>query len=86
MELDERTKLLVAVGASISANCHPCLKYHALKALEKGADESELFEAMEVGKKVRQAAVSGMDRFAASLGQSETASPKASQAGCGCGS
>ncbi len=43
MKLDIRTQKLIAVGASITANCQPCLEHHLTKALESGADEQRCF-------------------------------------------
>jgi AhpD family alkylhydroperoxidase len=51
--MDERTKKLIAVGVSVGANCHPCLKYHVGKARELGIECSEIMEAVEAGKAVR---------------------------------
>ena len=48
--LDEKIKELIAVGASISANCHPCIKYHTEKARKMKIDEAEIRQAIEVGK------------------------------------
>jgi AhpD family alkylhydroperoxidase len=56
MKLDEKTKELIAVGASIAARCRPCLEHHSKKALELGSDEEEIAEAIEAGKRVRKAA------------------------------
>ena len=67
MKLDNKTKELIAVGASVTANCQPCLQYHAAKALEFGADAEEVAVTIEVGKQVRKGASAKMDSFAASL-------------------
>ncbi len=67
MRLDNRTKKLIAVGASIAANCKPCLEYHLNKAIEDGVDRKEIMEAIEVAKMVRQGAASHMDRLLADL-------------------
>ena len=63
--LDEKTKELIAVGASITANCQPCLDYHVAKARELGALAEDLLAAVEVGKLVRCGAAAKMDRHAA---------------------
>jgi len=63
MQLDEETMRLIAVGASVAANCLPCLKTNAEKAVEAGADHREVAEAIAIGKMVRQGAASKMDRF-----------------------
>ena len=64
MAIDNKTKELIAVGASITANCQPCLQYHKNKALEFGADAGEIAEAIETGKQVRKGAADQMDEFA----------------------
>ena len=67
MKLDDRTLRLIAVGASITANCQPCLQINVAQALECGADEQEIEEAIQVGKLVRKGAASKMDAFADNL-------------------
>lgn len=61
--LDEKLKELIAIGASVSANCHPCLKYHVTKAREKGIDEDDIRQAIDVGKMVRKGAAGQMDKL-----------------------
>ncbi|MBN2316621.1 MAG: carboxymuconolactone decarboxylase family protein [Sedimentisphaerales bacterium] len=58
---DEKTKELIAIGASISANCHPCIKYHVGKAREMEIAEDEIQQAIDVGKKVRKGAAGQID-------------------------
>ena len=82
--LDERMIRLIAVGASIAANCQPCLQTNAAKALESGADEQAIAEAIWVGKMVRRGAASKMDELAANLSQKIPATPDLSNVGCGC--
>ncbi len=84
MKLDERTMRLIAVGASISANCQPCLQINVTKALQEGIDEQAIAEAMEVGKRVRKGAASKMDTFTASLNQAVPLAASPDSEGCGC--
>lgn len=65
--MDERTRKLIAVGASVGANCHPCLEYHVGRALESGVEREEIREAVEVAKAVRGGAAAGIDRLALKL-------------------
>jgi AhpD family alkylhydroperoxidase len=69
MRLDDRTRALIAVGASITANCQPCLQATMDIALESGAGAQEIAEAIDVGKRVRQGAASKMDKFVWSLNE-----------------
>jgi len=82
--MDNRIKELIAVGASVTANCQPCLQYHVNKALESGADEQEIAAAIEVAKMVRKGAISNMDKFASSVFKSAEATADVSEKGC-CG-
>jgi AhpD family alkylhydroperoxidase len=83
MQLDRRTRRLIAIGASLSANCQPCLQINAAKALGEGIPSQEIAEAIEIGKMVRQGAASKMDNYI--LNMSTPVSSPASEADCGCG-
>ena len=61
--MDIRMKELIAIGASITANCHPCIKYHVAKAKENGVCEDEIREAIAVGVMVRKGAAGKMDEL-----------------------
>lgn len=65
--MDDRMKRLIAVGASVGANCHPCLEHHVAGALEAGIDRDELMMAVEIGKAVRKGAAASMDKLALHL-------------------
>ncbi len=67
MELSDKVKELVAVGASITANCQPCLRHHVEKALGFGADQEEVRAAVEVGKRVRKGASAKMDNVVSEM-------------------
>ena len=67
MELSEKVKEFVAVGASFTANCQPCIQYHVEKALASGADSGEVKAAIEVGRQVRKGASAKMDQFSSSM-------------------
>jgi len=84
MELSEKVKELVAVGASITANCQPCLQYHTEKAIASGADSGEVTAAVEVGKQVRKGASAKMDQFSSSLKEANPAAAETKKSAC-CG-
>ena len=65
--MDVKIKELIAIGASVSANCHPCVKYHVNKARELSVDENEIQQAIEVGKMVRKGAAGEMDKLASEV-------------------
>ena len=84
MNLDNRILALIAVGASVSANCQPCLECNVSAALKCGADTQQIGEAIEIGKKVRQGAATKMDRFALTLNGSASAITNEAYGGCVC--
>ena len=86
MNLDNRILALIAVGASVSANCQPCLERNVSTALRCGANAQQIAEAIEIGQKVRQGAGTKMDKFVLSLNIPAPACTDDSEGGCGCGS
>ncbi len=86
MKLDERTLRLIAVGASVAANCQPCLQTCIATALEEGLSEPEIAEAINVGKMVRRGAVSKMDQFISGLNSSNPVMENIAACRCGCSS
>lgn len=65
--LDEKTRELIAIAASFTANCHPCLDYHVEQAQRAGANPEEIRAAIAVGKHVRSGAAGRTDKHAARL-------------------
>ncbi len=73
--MDVRIEELIAIGASITANCKPCIEYHVAKARKNGASDQEISEAVAVGKMVRLGAATKMDQFtSAALGDGSAGS------------
>ena len=86
MTLDERTQCLIGVGASIAANCWPCLQANLAHALEYGLGEQELRQAIHLGKSVRQAAALQIDRLAIEAINAPPMNLEGMDRGCECGS
>jgi len=61
--LDANIKEFIAIGASVSANCQPCIKYHVAQAREMKINEAEIQQAIDVGKMVRKGAAGQMDEL-----------------------
>jgi AhpD family alkylhydroperoxidase len=68
MNVDGRTASLIAVGASVTANCQPCLEINAARAMKHGAGPAEIGDAVEIGRKVRAGAAAKLDAMAGNLG------------------
>jgi AhpD family alkylhydroperoxidase len=67
MEMEESIRELIAIGASITANCQPCLQSHLDKAARYGACPEDIAAAIEIGKAVRKGAAAKMDDISSAL-------------------
>ena len=54
--MDERTRILVCLGASVASNCVSCFRHYARKAEEAGVDPAEVREAVAMGAQVKAGA------------------------------
>jgi AhpD family alkylhydroperoxidase len=84
MKLDERTRKLIAVGASVACNCHPCLEYHLGQARSMGIEMALIEGAIDAGKAVKAGAASSMDRLASQLTGRKGSPMQAVCSGAGC--
>lgn len=48
-DLSKKAKELIAVGISVVINCESCMQLHIEQAVEAGATQREVLEAVEVG-------------------------------------
>ena len=58
--MDEKVAVLVAIGASVTAKCKPCLEFHAKKAREMSLNEEEIQEAVDIGLMVKKGSIDVM--------------------------
>ena len=85
--MDTQMKELIAIGASVTANCVPCLRHHLNKARETGVDEAKIQTAVKIGRMVRSGAASNWDEEAETLlgsGATSISTDEKSQAQKGC--
>jgi arsenite methyltransferase len=68
--LSDKHKELVAIGASVTAHCQPCLVYHLDKAKQTGAADREIKMAISIGKAIQKGSNAAMDEFIDQQGQS----------------
>jgi len=54
--MDEKTSLLICLGASAAANCIPCFEHYHKKASAAGLTPEEILEAVELAGKVKSGA------------------------------
>jgi len=72
--MENKIKMLIAIGAAVTANCQLCLKTAVNQAQETGAEEKEILEAIAIGRIVRKGAIGKMDKFASTLTGKEVGS------------
>ena len=63
-ELSKKQKELIAVGISVVINCESCMEWHIKQALDDGATENEIIEAIEVGIEMSGGPGTASARFA----------------------
>jgi len=81
--MDDRTRELMAVAASVAGGCQDCLKQHVAAARRLGVTAEQLREAVNIARAVHIHVKLGMDALAeAVLQDGELA---VVSAGCGCG-
>ena len=54
--MDEKTELLICIGAATAANCVPCFDYYYKKASALGIAPDEVRKAVELACKVKTGA------------------------------
>jgi AhpD family alkylhydroperoxidase len=54
--MDEKTKVLICMGAATAANCIPCFEYYFGKAEAVGVNPEEIQEAVDLGSQVKKGA------------------------------
>ncbi len=54
--MDDRTSVLVCLGAAVAANCVACFRHYHGEALRVGLDPSEIDAAVTLGAKVKTGA------------------------------
>ncbi|MHC4291799.1 MAG: carboxymuconolactone decarboxylase family protein [Planctomycetota bacterium] len=67
--LDAKTRELIAIGASVSANCQPCVEFHLSKAKKLEIAPKDIQTALEIGTMVRGGAAGQMDQLLSELGK-----------------
>jgi hypothetical protein len=78
--MDEKTSLLICLGASTAANCIPCFEHYHKKASAAGLSSDEILEAVELSTKVKSGAHLVMRNSIKGFMGGEVSS-----ASCGCG-
>lgn len=77
--LDAKTQELIAVGASIAANCLPCLRYHFAEARKLGCTLEDIQETIELAKLVKERPTEDISKLTSELIQRERDTVRISQ-------
>lgn len=62
--LGKLQKELIAIGISVVINCESCMEWHIKQALDDGASEETIIEAIEVGIEMAGGPATASARFA----------------------
>jgi len=54
--MDEKTSVLICLGAATAANCVPCFEHYLKKAKDLGLTSGEVLEAADLASKVKNGA------------------------------
>ncbi len=65
--MDERTKELVAIAASVSARCQPCFKHHIEAAKAMGVASEDIGKAVQLARIISGKGDENMATFADEL-------------------
>jgi AhpD family alkylhydroperoxidase len=74
--LSKKQKELMAIGISVVINCESCMEWHIKQALDDGAMEGEVIEAIEVGMEMSGGPGTVSARFAMHVLEYYKSSPR----------
>jgi AhpD family alkylhydroperoxidase len=74
---------LVAIGASIAANCEPCFKYHFQQAKKLGVSRDDMMRAVQTAQSVKETPAKAMLQLAHRFLEGDTAGLPVVQSCCG---
>jgi len=63
-KLSKLQKELIAIGISVVINCESCMEWHIKQAIDDGANEQQIIEAIEVGIEMSGGPGTASARFA----------------------
>ena len=63
-DLSKKQKELIAIGISVVINCESCMEWHIKQAINDGATDGEIVEAIEVGIEMSGGPGTASARFA----------------------
>ena len=83
--MEERTRLLVSLGAAVAANCVPCFEHFLGKTEAAGLTSEEIQEAVEVADQIKNGArINVMSSIRDMIGQRSSGSDSVAERSCCC--
>jgi len=83
--MNNKTQLLIGIGAAYAAKCQQCLKSLLTLAQKSGIEEAEIKEVLKIARQVGLSSLKSMNKFASSLLDNPTENQKTdSEESCGC--
>ena len=83
--MNNKTQLLIGIGAAYAAKCQQCLKSLLMLAQKSGIEEGEIKEVIKIARQVGLSSIKNMNKFALSLLDNPTENQKVdSEESCGC--
>ena len=83
--MNNKTQLLIGIGAAYAAKCQQCLKSLLTLAQKSGIEEAEIKEVLKIARQVGLSSLKSMNKSASSLLDSPTENQKTdSEESCGC--
>jgi AhpD family alkylhydroperoxidase len=61
--MDEKTRELVGIAASIAGHCRPCFQYHFKQAKKFGVTMDDINEVVKFSRSISTAGDKGMNEF-----------------------
>ena len=65
--LSVKQKRLIAIGIAVAINCESCMEWSIKQALDNGASEEEIIEAIEIAIEMRGGPATAYARFAMNI-------------------
>ncbi len=82
--MDEKTKLLVSLGAAVAANCVPCFEHFLGKTEAMGLTLEEIREAVEIADQIKNGArINTMSHIRGMIGGDTSPSSSSEKSCCG---
>jgi AhpD family alkylhydroperoxidase len=81
--MDDKTRNLISLGASIAANCVPCFEHYYQLAGKNGISNAEVEEVVKIAEKVKHGAATATKQCACDIMAGDESPLKCASPCCG---